>query len=94
VNAMESLDAGLPMEARTIRLRDLRPGMILNQDVRTANGLLLVASGQILSDSVIATLLNSRFAGWDGSFNVRVPFSRPMPPGMDSIPAMAGLTAV
>lgn len=78
VKSLACLDAVPEMETRTVRLRDLRPRMILNQDIRTPNGLLLVASGQVLSDSVIATLLNSRFAGWDGSFSVRVPVARPM----------------
>lgn len=87
VNAMESLDAGVDAEVCMVRLRDLRSGMILNQNIRTANGLLLVADGQILSETVIAMLLNSHFAGWDGSFSVRVPVSRPMIPELSPMPA-------
>ncbi len=77
VYAMETIDAVSPMEILTARLRDLRPGMMMNQDLRTANGLLLVASGQILSRPVIATLLNSHLGAWYGFFSVRVPAARP-----------------
>lgn len=93
VDAMESIDAAPEMEVRTVRLRDLRPGMILDQDIRATNGLLLVASGHILSDSIIATLLNSRFAGWDGSFSVRVPAARPAVTEVSAMPARPGAVA-
>jgi hypothetical protein len=62
------------MEVRTIRLRDLRPNMIISEDLWAANGLLLVAKGQTVSDAVIARLLNfSKFAWNDRTFKVQVP---------------------
>ena len=93
VNAMESLDAGVDAEVRSVRLRDLRSGMIMNQSIRMPNGLLLVADGQILSDTVIAMLLNSRLAGWDGNFSVRIPVSRPMIPEIPLVPAASQWSA-
>jgi response regulator RpfG family c-di-GMP phosphodiesterase len=67
----------LEMEVRTIRLRDLRPNMIINEDLWAANGLLLVAKGQLVSEPVIARLLNfSKFAGIDRTFSIRVPVAR------------------
>ncbi len=70
-----SADVGaLEMEVRTIRLRDLRPNMIISEDLWAANGLLLVAKGQTVSDAVIARLLNfSKFAWNDRTFKVQVP---------------------
>ena len=66
-------------EVRTIRLRDLRPNMIIDEDLWAANGLLLVAKGQEVSEAVIARLQNfSKFSWNDKPFNVRVPASRPM----------------
>jgi CheY-like chemotaxis protein len=65
------------METRAIRLRELRPGMIIDEDLRAANGLLLVAKGQVVSEAGIARLLNfSKSAGIDGIFSVRVPVLR------------------
>jgi len=66
------------MEVRTIRLRELRPNMIINEDLFASNGLLLVAKGQLVSEAAIARLLNfSKFALNDRSFSVRVPVPRP-----------------
>ena len=67
------------MEERTIRLRDLKPNMIINEDLWAANGLLLVAKGLSISEPVIARLLNfGQFAWNDRTFSVRVPVPRPV----------------
>jgi CheY-like chemotaxis protein len=67
------------MEVRSIRLRDLRPNMVINEDLWAANGLLLVAKGQSISEPVIARLLNFGTFAWnDRPFSVRVPVPRPV----------------
>jgi response regulator RpfG family c-di-GMP phosphodiesterase len=77
--AIRSVDAGaVETEERTIRLSELRPRMIINENLRATNGLLLAAKGQAVSDAIIARLLNfSSFAGLNHSFRVLVPVSRP-----------------
>ncbi len=66
-------------EVRTIRLRDLKPNMIINEDLWAANGLLLVGKGQSMSEPVIARLLNFGTFAWnDRPFTVRVPVPRPV----------------
>ncbi len=81
-SAIESAHiSGVEMEVRTIRLRDLKPNMIINEDLLAANGLLLVAKGQSMSEPVIARLLNfGQFALNDRTFSVRVPVPRPVDP--------------
>jgi CheY-like chemotaxis protein len=73
--AIASADVGaVEMEVRTIRLRDLRPNMVICEDLWAANGLLLVAKGQTVSEAVIARLLNfGKFAWNDRTFKVQVP---------------------
>lgn len=67
------------MEGRRIRLRDLRPNMIIDEDLWAQNGLLLVAKGQSISEPVIARLLNFGTFAWnDRTFSVRVPAPRPV----------------
>jgi len=48
------------VEVRTCRLRELSPGMILNQEIRTANGMLLVAKGQEITYPLLVRLRNFR----------------------------------
>lgn len=43
-------------EVRHMRVKELAPGMIVDQDVQARNGLLLLARGQIVTESVIARL--------------------------------------
>jgi CheY-like chemotaxis protein len=78
--AIGSADVGaVEMEVRTIRLRDLRPNMVINEDLWAQNGLLLVAKGQSISEPVIARLLNFGTFAWnDRTFSVRVPVPRPV----------------
>lgn len=78
--AIGSADLGaVEMEVRTIRLRDLKPNMIINEDLLAANGLLLVAKGQSISEPVIARLLNFGTLAWnERTFSVRVPMPRPV----------------
>lgn len=82
VNAMRSLDTlNADTEVRTMRIEELRPRMVLNQDVRMSNGMLLAAKGNVLSDPVISRLINySHSAELDGALSVRVPLSRPRIP--------------
>lgn len=57
--ALESLalqDKG--MEVRCLYISELRPGMILDQDVHTPNGMLLLARGQEVSISALQRLRN------------------------------------
>lgn len=77
--AIRSLDVGnVKMQERTIRLSELKPRMILNENLRAANGLLLVAKGQAVSEAIILKLQNfSTFAGLSQSFRVLVPVSHP-----------------
>jgi len=66
------------MEERTIRLRDLRPNMIINEDLWAADGHLLVAKGQMISEPVMARLLNfSKFTWNDRAFSIRAPMPHP-----------------
>jgi hypothetical protein len=53
--------------------------MIINEDLLAANGLLLVAKGQSMSEPVIARLLNFGQLALNGrTFTVRVPVPRPV----------------
>jgi hypothetical protein len=45
---------------RTCRLKDLSPGMILHQEIRTGNGMLLVAKGQEITYPLIMRLKSFR----------------------------------
>jgi response regulator RpfG family c-di-GMP phosphodiesterase len=76
--AIGSADVGaVQMEPRTIHLKDLRPNMVIDEDLWAANGLLLVAKGQSISEPVIARLLNFGTFAWnDRPFAVRVPVPR------------------
>lgn len=56
------------MEPRQVRLRELAPGMILNDHVRAGTGLLLVAKGQEVTRSLKSHLLN-----FDATMMVRQP---------------------
>jgi len=79
VAALETMVEG---ESRTeicsLRIADLQPGMVLNADVRTRAGLLLLGKGQEITPSVIA-----RLRGFVGANGVVEPLSvacrRPMP---------------
>jgi CheY-like chemotaxis protein len=79
--AIGSADVGaVETEVRAVRLRDLRPNMIVNEDLCAANGLLLVAKGQVVSEPVIARLLNfSKFGLNERTFSVQVPVPRSVP---------------
>ena len=48
------------MELRAIRISDLATGMVLQEDVRTSSGLLIVVCGQEITVPLIATLKNFR----------------------------------
>ncbi len=48
------------VEVRTCRLKDLSPGMILHQEIRTGSGMLLVAKGQEITYPLIMRLKSFR----------------------------------
>jgi CheY-like chemotaxis protein len=45
-------------ELRSVSLRELHSGMIVNEDIRSKSGLFLVAKGQLISEALIARLRN------------------------------------
>jgi hypothetical protein len=64
LDAMMSLKAeGSKMISRKISVTKLTPGMILQQEIRTTNGLLIVAKGQEITRPLVARLLNFSEAG-------------------------------
>src|SRR5439155_15295365 len=48
--------AVLPYERKTVKTKDLTLGMVLNEDVRTTNGTLVVRQGVVVTDILIARL--------------------------------------
>jgi response regulator RpfG family c-di-GMP phosphodiesterase len=70
--------AGQEPSVRQIRLRDLAPGMVLDEDLVSPKGIRLVPSGQEVTGSLIVRL--NSIAGGVGvaqPFRVRVPTSEP-----------------
>jgi response regulator RpfG family c-di-GMP phosphodiesterase len=64
LDAMMSLKAeGSKMVSRKISVTKLVPGMILQQEIRTTAGLLIVANGQEITRPLVARLLNFSEAG-------------------------------
>lgn len=57
-------DAGARI--RTIRMGELRPGMVLAEDVPSPRGLLLAASGHVVTDLLVAHIRNA----WDSALIV------------------------
>ena len=47
-----------PTELRPIDVRDLRTGMILNEDLRSASGVLLAAKGHEVSHALVKAVRN------------------------------------
>jgi response regulator RpfG family c-di-GMP phosphodiesterase len=68
--------SGLPYEPRTVRIKDLTLRMVLNEEVRTTNGTLLVCKGVEVTDMLLARLwsFHERQAIGD-SIRVLVPVS-------------------
>ena len=50
--------AKLPRKQREVMLSELRPGMVLAKGIYTANGILLIPDGQLLSEAYIDKLMN------------------------------------
>lgn len=70
----------LQSETRLVSLAHLRTRMIIHSDVRSKNGLLLLAKGQEVTDSAVARLKS--FACTNGivePISVIVPYGRPAP---------------
>jgi response regulator RpfG family c-di-GMP phosphodiesterase len=65
VSAIETAVVSLvELAVRVVSLRDLKPGMIVQEDIRAKNGLFLVGKSQIISDALLARLNNfARTAG-------------------------------
>lgn len=51
------------LEVLTLPIDELRPGLILDQPVATASGMLLIAKGQVLSQAVLLRLLAAQESG-------------------------------
>lgn len=62
------------MERKALYLRELRPNMIVDQDVQVKNGLFVVAKGHVVSEALIARLLNFATA-----FGIAEPLSMLVP---------------
>ena len=77
VDALIGIKAvGGGMEARRVSTLKLATGMVLDQDVRNREGLLLVAKGQEISSALLAKLENFARAGLiDKEVQVLVPVS-------------------
>lgn len=64
LNAMTSLKSeGSKLVSRKISVMKLVPGMILEQEIKTANGLLIVTKGQEVTRPLVARLTNFSEAG-------------------------------
>jgi response regulator RpfG family c-di-GMP phosphodiesterase len=59
VQALVAGKGGASFEVKTLPITMLRPGMILDQDIRSVSGTLLVAKGQELSTAVLLRLISS-----------------------------------
>lgn len=66
------------LEVRSCFLSELRPGMVLDQDVHMRNGMLLLARGQELTFSALQRLRNTM-----GAEGATVPFRVQIPPDND-----------
>jgi response regulator RpfG family c-di-GMP phosphodiesterase len=51
------------LEVMTLAISELQPGLILDQPVKTAAGLLLIAKGQVLSHAVLMRLMAAEESG-------------------------------
>lgn len=59
VQALIAGKGGASFEVKTLPITKLRPGMILDEDIRSVSGTLLVAKGQELSTAVLLRLISS-----------------------------------
>lgn len=71
-------------EIRAIQLRELRTGMILNENIRTESGILLALRGQEVTQTLIRSVRNFCDAGsLKGTVRVRVPVADVEMPGSE-----------
>jgi DNA-binding response OmpR family regulator len=82
VSAIETAKVStVELAVKTVSLRDLKPGMIVQDDIRAKNGLFLVGKSQVISDVLLARLRNFAVtAGLVEPFHVLapvVPFAGP-----------------
>jgi DNA-binding response OmpR family regulator len=67
------------LAVKTVSLRDLKPGMVVQDDIRAKNGLFLVGKSQVISDALLARLRNFAVtAGLVEPFHVLVPVVPPV----------------
>ena len=80
VTAIETAEvSAVEMTVKSIYLRDIQPGMVVNENLKAKNGLFLVAKGQVISEALIARLHNfSRAAGIAEPFTILVPKVQPV----------------
>ncbi|MBS1871648.1 MAG: response regulator [Acidobacteria bacterium] len=72
-------------QVRTVRFRDLTPGMVLEEDLLTRRGELILGKGQETTD-VILHRLNTFLVGADAKVRVRLPGAAPEPGSSPSDP--------
>ena len=59
VVAIETAQAStLEFAVRAVSVREMRPGMIVREDIRTRNGMLILAKDQVISEPFLARLRN------------------------------------
>jgi response regulator RpfG family c-di-GMP phosphodiesterase len=69
--------AARELELRRIPPKDLLPGMVLAEEIRTQGGVLLAARGYQISDSFVARISNLRAGTLHALLAVMVPAARP-----------------
>ncbi len=80
VSAIETAEVSTEeLAVKTVSLRDLKPGMVVQDDIRAKNGLFLVGKSQVISDALLARLRNFAItAGLVEPFHVLVPVVPPV----------------
>ncbi len=74
-------NSGHPAQMKEIPLREVRPGMVFAQDVKSARGLLLIARGQEVTQSLIERIWN---------FSPTLGIKEPVRVSIGNIPPEAG----
>lgn len=65
IRALADVDADLrTLTPRTVVLNGLRAGMVLDEDLKGANGVLILARGQEVTDAMLARMIRMASADW------------------------------
>jgi len=82
VAALEGVEISAVAHAvKSLHVRDLQLGMVLNEDIVALTGLFVIPKGQLVTEAVLARLRNfSRAPGLREPFSVLVPSARPSAP--------------